>query len=405
MIPNLRHLRAFEAVFRHNSINLAAQAVSLTQPAVTQAMKRLEKHFDASLLTRRANGTYATDAGTALEARVTRFFRQSVTAISQGMGAAGGRNPEVAAAVLNRLTYPQMRAFIAVAEAGSFSVAARRLQIAEPSLNRSARDLEKIVGRRLFVRSSLGVSANRVGQELARRLRVALRELDLAAEEIDALKGQVAGRVAVASLPLSRTLILPRAINSLLKQHPEAKVEVIDGPYETVLNDLRHGTVDFLLGALRQPPPATDVVEEPLFSDPYAIIARAGHPLLNAPQVTREMLSQYDWVIPRAGTPVRRAFDMLFADTPCRPRANIETSSLVATRGILAESDRLTLLSLRQIVIDERLNLLKVVPFPLPETSRSIGVTTRADWQPGPVQKAFLTFLKASCRQESQVVA
>ena len=62
-LPNLRHLRAFAAVARLSSVNAGAQAINLSQPAVTQAIGRLELAFGAPLFSRRRSGSYPTEAG------------------------------------------------------------------------------------------------------------------------------------------------------------------------------------------------------------------------------------------------------------------------------------------------------------------------------------------------------
>ncbi len=391
-LPNLRHLRALDAVCRTQSINAAAAEVNITQPAVTQALAKLEEYFGARLFVRRSDGTYATEAGALLGRRVARFRAQVVSAISIALGPAA-RSEASVMAVANRLTASQLHALIAVARTGSYSQAAQALGMAEPSLHRVARDLEHSIGRTLYFRSLSGIGANRTGYDLARRWALARLEIEQAIDEMRGLEGVASGRVAIGSLPLARTLILPRAISRASEAFPDASFEIIDGPYETLLRNLREGVTDFLVGALRDPPPFEDIVGSELLRDPYAVVARCGHPLFARRAIGIADLAEYAWVIPREGTPVRAAFEALFAEGP-KPSANIETSSLVATRGILLESDRLTLLSHRQIAIEERVKLLDVLPFPLPDTSRPIGVTTRSGWLPSPVHEHFLDCLR-----------
>jgi DNA-binding transcriptional LysR family regulator len=397
-LPNLRHLRAFEAVCRTESVNAAAAEVNLTQPAVTQALSGIEALFEARLFSRRADGTYPTEAGKLLQVRVSRFFEQLSSAVSQALPA-GSRSADAVRAITNRMTASQVRALTAIARSASYGQASRMLGIAEPSVHRAARDLEQSLGRPLFHRSTTGAVANRLGTELARRWAVAQLEIDIAFDEVRALGGFFSGRVAIGSLPLARTLILPRAIDRTLRIHPQARFEIVDGPYQTLLRNLREGVVDFLVGALRMPPPFNDIAGDELLWDPYAVVARKGHPLFGQAAVGLDDLIRFPWVIPRKGTLVRAAFEALFPEGS-RPAANIETSSLIATRGLLLESDRLTLLSERQIAIDERAGLLKVLPFPLPRTSRPIGVTTRQGWLPSAVHETFLHCLHAAAQAD-----
>jgi len=396
-LPNLRHLRAFEAVCRTESVNAAASEVNITQPAVTQALSGLETFFGQALFARRTDGTYANEAGRLLQVRVRRFFEQ-LSAAASLVFAANMRSDDAVRVITNRITASQVRALVAIARSASYSGASKMLGIAEPSLHRSARELEQALGRSLFYRSPTGVVANRLGAEIARRWGLAQLEIEIGFDEIRALGGFFSGRVAIGSLPLARTLILPRAINHAARIYPRAHFEIVDGPYQTLLRNLREGVLDFLVGALRTPPPFDDISGDELLWDPYAVVARRDHPLFGKADIGVADLAGFDWVIAREGTLVRSAFEALFSNGP-RPLANIETSSLIATRGLLMESDRLTLLSERQIAIDEHAGLLKALPFPLPHTTRSIGVTTRRGWLPSAVHECFLECLYQAARE------
>lgn len=397
-LPNLRHLRAFEAAARLRSINAAAKAVNLSQPALTHAMGKLEVAFGVSLFSRRRTGVEPSGAGLILQDRAARFLAQVDRALAEAGGAS--RRAPASDDVARLVTASHLRALVAIAEGGSFSEGARLLGMAEPSVHRAARDIERLVGRELFRRSAGAVEPTRRARELARRVSVALRELEQAAEEIGGLGGPIGGRVRIAALPLVRTLILPRAVNALLASHPAASVEVVEGPYETLISDLRRGAVDVLVGALRQPPPASDVVERILFDEPYAIVGRRGHPLGASGQVELAALGRFEWVVASRGTPLRAAFERLFADSGTEPRARVEASSLTMVRGLLAESDRLTLLSPRQVAVEERAGLIEILPFTLPERSRAIGFATRTDWRPSPIHEAFLALLAEICERE-----
>jgi LysR family transcriptional regulator, regulator for genes of the gallate degradation pathway len=86
----------------------------------------------------------------------------------------------------------------------------------------------------------------------------------------------------------------------------------------------------------------------------------------------------------------------LFPETDIRPRTSIETGSLVAIRGMLVESDQLTLLSRHQILFEEAAGLLAVVPFAIDQPGRVIGIAVRRDWNPTPLQQQFLSFFETA---------
>jgi DNA-binding transcriptional LysR family regulator len=106
-------------------------------------------------------------------------------------------------------------------------------------------------------------------------------------------------------------------------------------------------------------------------------------------------LRQYPWIAPRLGTPLRRHFEALFVGSgvPC-PTGTIECNSLVAARAILQDSDRVMLLSARQVMRDVTAGALATLPHPLGRVVRTIGLTTRIGWRPTESQQTLLDLLR-----------
>src|SRR5271170_4424279 len=210
-IPSLRQLRAFEAVARLESVSSAAREVNLSQPGVTQSVRALEIRLKTSLFERRRAGCYVTELGAVLLPRVRRFFHHVRTALSEpAFGSPFTRRQTLDAAV-NKITRPQMRSLIAIAENDSFDAAARWLHISQPSLHRSAKELERELRRSLYQRTSRGVTTTSQGSELARRFQVALREIEYGIEEMQAARGVIVSRIAIGNIPHSGTQILSTA--------------------------------------------------------------------------------------------------------------------------------------------------------------------------------------------------
>ena len=309
---------------------------------------------------------------------------------------------EALPAALNKITSLQIRSLIAIAESPSIEAAARRLDLAQPSLYRPARDLERELRRSLYHRTAQGVTTNTQGAELARRFQVAVREIEYGLEELHAAQGSVVSRIVVGNIPHSGERVLSGAVDALLASYPTAHVQVVDGHYDVLLNDLRAGKLDLLFGVLRRPAWAIDVEEELLFDNPYVVVARAGHPLSRAKRVTPRDLARYDWIMPEAGAPRRKAFEGMFAGLPRLPRVSIEATSLSVYRSILAGSDRLTLMSRLAAQAGESA-ALAVLPFRSPHLRRRDGVASRVEWHPTNVHLRFPQLLRAETRKVAGV--
>ncbi len=394
MRPNLRHLQCFPEIARLGSLSAAARAVHLSQPAVTQAVAGLESYFDAALLSRRTDGITLTAAGTVCLQRIERALAQLREALAEVTRSSGVDR----ASIIRFVRTSQLDALGAVVECGTFSAAARSLGASQSSVHRSARELEGTLGLPLFEKTSFGVTHTREAARLARRVRLAFSELSQARMEVRALGGAGSGRTVIAALPLARSFLVPAALLEFSQGHPDHGVEIIDGTYANLLAGLRAGQSDVLIGALRDPAPAADVVQEHLFDDPLAIIARANHPLARR-RPTLASLRRHQWIAPRKGSPLRAHFDaLLAADGTALPVPSIECNSLGAARAFLLESDRLMLLSAHQIHYEMQAGLLVALPHPSGNVVRPIGLTLRRDWRPTPVQEHLLDVLRRVAR-------
>jgi DNA-binding transcriptional LysR family regulator len=248
----------------------------------------------------------------------------------------------------------------------------------------------------LFERTSFGVNTTRSAGLLARRTRLALAELRQAHAEISMLLGTRRGGTVIGAMPLARSSLVPATVLAFAAQHPEHAVSILDGPYETLLEALRQGRADLLVGALRNPPPPLDVTQEHLFDDPLALVVRSGHPLTAKRRVALSDLARFSWVAPRPGSPLRRHFDSLSAAIgTAAPAQPIECNSLGAARALLMGSDRLLMLSRHQVQYELRAGHLVILPLPIGDITRPIGLTLRADWRPTRLQGVLLNQLRA----------
>ncbi|MBV1703191.1 MAG: LysR family transcriptional regulator [Hyphomicrobiales bacterium] len=385
MKSNLRHLRVFLAVARYGSVTRAAAASNVSQSAVTQAIAKLEALAGSSLFRRTPKGVFPTPAGDILVERARRAFALLDPALRE----AGPRLPLTA-------TSAQLAALAAMFEAQNFTLAARRLGLAQPTVHRAIAQLEREAGRPLFERTPFGSVASRAAEALAHAALLAFAELDQAEADIADAAGREAGRIVVGAMPLSRARLLPEATMLFRAKRPTIPVRIVDGVYDDLLPGLRRGEIDMLVSALRDPPPIGDVTQVKLFEDDLALVCGPEHPLRGAKGITVARMADYPWVVNAHGTPMRRHFDALFAPLGERaPRALVETGSLILMRELLRRSDHLGCVSRMQAEAEVALGALAMLPFAMKATERPIGLTLRADWAPTRAQRDFLDALSA----------
>lgn len=393
---SLRRLFFFDAVCREGGICQAAEAIGMTQPAVSQAIKKLEAGFDAQLFARGHGGSELTADGMLLQRRVRRMFEQMAAAVGELLAGAKARTTD-AAAVCRHLTDAQLRCHIAIAQGGSAVGAARRLGISQAAVHRAARGLEETVGVALYRRQVHSVAANPAGMALARRLSVALHEIAQAAGDLASARGLAGGQVAVGVLPLLPQRLLARAIGRLRAIYPDVAVTIREGQHSQLVDALQFGALDVIVGALRSPRLQGALTESALFDDPYVAVVRRGHALAGRARIGGEELAAYDWVVPQQGMPRRVAVEAMLATLPMRPRVAVETSSLAMMMSMLEESDCISLLSRSHILYGSYRDDVVPLDIATPDKDRAVGLTTRTDWLATPVQQAFIDQVRAQC--------
>lgn len=379
---NLRHLRMLVAISDAGSLSAAARAISVSQPGLTQALNRLETLFGTMLFDRRTTGVMATLNGQRILQRTRRALHSFTRGCRAVTGASGVER-------LDRyLTTAHVRGLIALEEAGGFSSASETAGISAPSLHRAVRGLEALSGTSLVEQRGRGVELTRAGSRLARSFMIGVAELAAALQET----ADHGGHLSVGAMALSRSLLLPATLADLLREQPGITVDVLEGSYLELVELLRSGKIDILIGALRDHP-GTDLLQEPLFDDRLTIIGRAEHPLAGSVAGFEE-LAAYPWIVARRASGLLDRWQKMFDRSGMvRPEAPIQCGSVALIRGVLVRSDFLTLLSKDQVSAEIDSGTLVKIESCIPDTMRTIGAITRRDQIPTKLQVSFMNCL------------
>lgn len=385
---NLKHLRVFVEVCRVGGITAATEFVNLSQPAITQAISGLERKLSSRLFSRRGRSLFPTESGKILHDRGSRAlsFLENL-AERKKLGFRHHR--------LRQLTNRQIRSLIAVAQTHSYSEAARSIAVSQPSLYRSAKELENLCAVPLFRKSARGIDLTVEGKALFQAAKLTYAEIEQGIEEIQISEGRQGGTLRIGSLPLARGTILPTALNEFLLQYPRTRISIIDSPFEELLEALRYGDIDIMIGALRTPTPAPDVVQEQLMSDQLGIYCGPAHPALQISAPSKEQLATFPWVVARGDTPTRQYFERFFeGHHPSTECSFIETNSMATVRHLLSDNQKLALLSVTQAKEHVALNQIRSLQVDIADTPRAIGLTIRQNWNPTAQQAALIRQLR-----------
>lgn len=252
-----------------------------------------------------------------------------------------------------------LRHFLGVAEKRNITAAAAALNISQPALTRSIRQLEKTIGVPLFERLPTGVTLTKPGEVLARRVKLMELEYRHALSEINSLEQGTTGTLRVGAGPMWVAMILPDVLTAFYQQFPNVKVRITEGTIDSIVPSLTSGEIDLACVTLAFPS-QPELVKEPLLGVRHALVARAVHPLAGKGVAKAEDLARFPWVVlanDSVGT--GRIGSYLVANGLEPPQIAIEATSIGMLR-VLEESDFLGLFSTVMVDYATRFGLVRI---------------------------------------------
>lgn len=239
--------------------------------------------------------------------------------------------------------------FAVVADLGSMSVAARRLNLSQPALSKAIRLLERALKARLLTRSARGVAVTRAGEVLLHHAHEVIASLRSARTELERVRGVAPDRCQIGVARGVPASLFGAALGRVMAAFPTTGFALVDGTTAQLLAALSKGELDVAVLAGAVPTIPKHVAVEPIPADPGTVVARAGHPLARRADVTLERLAEARWVVPPGAHPLRALLDASFARCARMPEMLAQTSSLELAVEVVAHSDALAVLPVASV--------------------------------------------------------
>ena len=198
--------------------------------------------------------------------------------------------------------------------------AAQAANLTQPAASKLLSELEHALGVPLFDRLPRGVVPTRYGEVLIRRAGASLAEMDAAHQEIMELISGLTGRVAVGTVMTPSISLLPEAVQLLKTKHARVHISIDVDASKALVARLRAGELDLVIGRILDAESAAELNFEPLTDEPHSLIVRAGHPLLDTPDLRLENLVKEGWIVPPAGSILRDRLTALFISQSAKLR-------------------------------------------------------------------------------------
>lgn len=204
-----------------------------------------------------------------------------------------------------------LSAFVAVAEHGSFSLAADHLYLTQSAISKRIAQLEDQLGNRLFDRIGRNISLTEAGNALLPRANKILLELDDARRAIGNLSGDISGTLSVAASHHISMHRLPPILRAFSQQYPEVELDLHFAESEVAYEGVLKGELEVALITLA-PQPEANILSQEVWQDELCYMVSNDHPLASREKVELQELTAFKAILPSSKTFTQNIAQTLF---------------------------------------------------------------------------------------------
>lgn len=266
-----------------------------------------------------------------------------------------------------------LKAFLAVADTGSFSLAAERLFLTQPAISKRIAALERELEALLFDRIGRTVSLTEAGRALLPRARTILVDIEDSVRAISNLSGEIRGTLRFATSHHIGLHRLPPALKAFTLQHPGVRLDIRFMDSEAACVAVEHGELELAIVTL-PPDPSPNLSLDTVWADPLGIVVSREHPLAGKRRVSLAVLLEHPAILPATGTYTRQIAEQAFSESNATLDVALSTNYLETIRMLVSVGIGWSLLPLT--MLDGQLTHLKVRELQL---KRTLGVVTHRE--------------------------
>jgi DNA-binding transcriptional LysR family regulator len=294
----------------------------------------------------------------------------------------------------------QLKAFVAIAESGTFTAGAVRVHVTQAAISMQIRQLETETGAQLFIRAPRRVILTEAGEKLLERAYTILREHDAALEELAALTGAHRGRLRIGSASAMVSADpLPRILRELRGIHAGVETSVVSGTSEALVKHVLAGELDAAFVSL--PVEARGMQTEILSEDYLVAIASPNHQLAKQKVVSAYALAGEKLILGERGGNTRRLIDQFFAQAGVTLKISMELSRLSAIKRMVEEDMGVGIVPLQSVEEEVRKGSLVRWWIEGAQINWQLGVVRLVGGYESPIHQTFLQL----CREHFAMTA
>jgi len=232
------------------------------------------------------------------------------------------------------MEFRQIRYVLAVAQEHSFSRAAERLHLAQPSLSQQIAKLEKMFDVQLFHRLPQHVELTDAGTRFVQVASQIMDQVEGLEREMRSYAQGESGRLYVGSLPITGEYVLPEVISEFSRLYPGVELQLVEERSSQLEQLLARGIIDVSL--LTMPITETSLAVEPAIREEIYLALPPEHPLANAEEVELASLADQPFILLKEGQGFRQITLTLCEQAGFRPKIAFESSNIHTVQSLVA---------------------------------------------------------------------
>lgn len=292
---------------------------------------------------------------------------------------------------LARIRHRHLNCFLEISRSRKISSAAYNLNISQPAASKTLADLEEILDTKLFVRRGKGgLKLTPSGTVFLRYAGASIAALKEGLDGLAQARMHEAPVLTVGALPGVAAQFMPAVVKEFREHHATA-IRIITGPNSTMLDQLRVGEMDLVIGRLAPPKEMQGLSFIHLYSEQLLFVVRSGHPLAGDTFFDPSRLEHMTLLMPTADGVMRPIIErfMIAHGVGALP-SSIEARSPDFCRQYLLNSDAVWMISRGVVQHDIDDGLLSALKVDTSDTQGSVGLTVRADRDPSPTLRLMM---------------
>lgn len=265
-------------------------------------------------------------------------------------------------------------------------LAAERLFLTQPAISKTLKELEELLGADLMTRSRAGVSLTKQGEVFLHFAEMSLAALQQGLDGVEQEGKAGSERVKVGALPSVAARLMPLVALEFSDLSRRGTLQISDGPISYLIQKLRDGELDIVIGRQAQPDMMKGIAFTQLYNETVDFVVRPGHPLLKAPKLSR--IGEWQVIYPSENSAIRPLVERFLIANGVGDLPNkMETVSGAFGRVYTPRSDAVWIISSGVVANEVDDGRLCRLPFDTTMTKGPVGLMMRANANPSAEQK------------------